>query len=166
MAIDRVELFEMCREGKTVREMARHFGVTPGRISQVRKELNLSVAQTVTIEAAHRVVAKGLDVVSQLEDINKKSRRLLDEALKSGDKITALNAIREVRAQLLVQLQIITTLADMRAVSAFQEAVLQAIGEVDPDVRAAIVGRLREIHALRKSTELVQERRMISHGEE
>jgi hypothetical protein len=66
----------------------------------------------------------------------------------------ALRAMGEIRGQLQLQLEIFRTLYDMEAVAEFQKAVLEAIGEVSPDVRATIIENLKQRRALRRSVDL------------
>jgi len=61
----------------------------------------------------------------------------------------ALKAMQEIRGQLKLQLEIFQTLYDMKAVQEFQEEVLTAIKEVNPDVRNRIVNKLNQRRALR-----------------
>ena len=61
----------------------------------------------------------------------------------------ALKAMAEIRGQLNLQLEIFQTLYDMKAVQEFQQEVLNAIGEVSPEVRNAIIRRLGEKRAIR-----------------
>ena len=150
--VDKVELFGMLRSGITVREAAKHFGVSPGRISQISKELSPMVAKAVTMEVAHKVAAAGLDVIRQIERINRTANGLLDQAIKAEDHMTALGALRELRGQLALQLDIIRTLADVREIQQFQTAVLDAVGHVAPEVREAIISGLQDLQALRKTT--------------
>jgi len=66
----------------------------------------------------------------------------------------ALAAMREIRGQLSLQLDIFKTLYDMEAVAEFQREVLTAIGEEEPDVRDRIIKRLKEDRALRQSVSI------------
>jgi hypothetical protein len=66
----------------------------------------------------------------------------------------ALKAMQEIRGQLNLQLDIFKTLYDVQAVAEFQKEVLTAIGEVDPNVRARIIQRLKEGRIIRQSIEL------------
>jgi ABC-type dipeptide/oligopeptide/nickel transport system ATPase subunit len=66
----------------------------------------------------------------------------------------ALKAMQEIRGQLNLQLDIFKTLYDIQAVSEFQKEVLTAIGEVDQNVRARIIQRLKEGRIIRQSIEL------------
>jgi hypothetical protein len=66
----------------------------------------------------------------------------------------ALMAMKEIRGQLGLQLDIFKTLYDVQAVVDFQKEVLTTIGEVDPNVRDAIIQRLKESRALRQSVSI------------
>lgn len=149
--IDRVKLSQMMRSGKSGKECANYFGVTRGAISKAKAELNLSIVKNVQLETAHKVVEKNLNAVEQLRKINEKANQLLDEAMKAKDHTTSLNAMREIRGQLALQLDLFKTLYDLQAVQEFQHEVLTAIGEVDNETRNRIIQRLQEGKALRGS---------------
>ena len=152
--IDKVKLSQMLRSGKSGKDCAKFFGVTEGAISQARKELNNSVVKSVTLESAHQVVEKNLNAVDQLLNINRKANTLLEVAIRAKDHDTTLKAMREIRGQLELQLEIFKTLYDVQAVADFQREVLTAIGEVDPGVRNLIINRLKEGRALRQSVDI------------
>jgi DNA-binding transcriptional regulator YiaG len=147
--IDKVKLSQMLRQGKSVTDCAKHFGVCKGRISQIRKELNIAVVRSIALEDAHRVVSKNLDAVAQLQKINNTANELLQTAIDAEDHDTALRAMSEIRNQLKLQLDIFSMLYDVRAVQAFQTEVLEAIAEVSPDVRDRIINGLKAKSALR-----------------
>jgi Trp operon repressor len=97
--IDRVKLNQLLKAGKSQREVAQVFGVSEGAISKAKKELNLAVVKSVTLESAHKVVDKNLDAVAQLQKINKAANQLLDE-LMGKEKVvqelaTVINKINE-----------------------------------------------------------------------
>ena len=152
--IDKVKLSQLLRSGKSGKDCAKFFGVTEGAISQARKELNISVVKSVTLESAHQVVEKNLNAVEQLLNINRKANELLERAIEAKDHDTTLKAMREIRGQLELQLEIFKTLYDVQAVADFQREVLTAIGEVEPDVRNLIINRLKEGRALRQSVDI------------
>ena len=185
--IDKVKLSQMLRAGKSGRECAKHFGVTPGAISQARKELNIAVVRHVGLEAAHKVVEENLNAVAQLQKINEYANELLDLLMRwnRGDEdalqilesqvkkvkvkgkeeeVTeyrfkdprelALKAMAEIRGQLNLQLEIFTVLFDMKAVQEFQQSVLEAIGEANPEVRSAVISKLHQRNALRRSLQI------------
>lgn len=76
--IDKVKLSQMIRSGKSVKDCAKYFSVTPGAISQVKKQLNVNVVKSVALENAHRCVDKSLNAVDQLQKINDYANELLD----------------------------------------------------------------------------------------
>jgi len=97
--IDRVKLNQLLSAGKSQREVAQVFDVTEGAISKAKKELNLAVVKSVSLESAHKVVDKNLDAVAQLQKINNAANQLLDE-LMGKEKVvqglaTVVNKINE-----------------------------------------------------------------------
>jgi hypothetical protein len=183
------ELHQLLTKGKTTKEIAKYFSVTPGAVSQAKKKLKISVVKNLSLETAHKVVGKHLDAVGQLQRINEYANELLDllmrwnrgddEALQilesqvrkvkvgkeAGAQLIkqykfkdprelAFMAMREIRGQLNLQLDIFKTMYDMAAVAEFQKEVLSAIGEVSQDVRARIIQRLKESRALRESVRI------------
>ena len=66
----------------------------------------------------------------------------------------ALKAMGEIRGQLSLQLDIFKTLYDVQAVADFQREVLEAIGEVEPNVRDRIIEKLKASRALRQSVSI------------
>lgn len=150
--VDIIKLNQMLRAGKSVTECAKHFSVTPGAISQQKAKLNVAVVRNVALENAHRVVDKELDAVAQLQKINAEANRLLD-GLEEAPELK-IRVMGEIRNQLRLQLEIFQTLYDMKAVQEFQQAVLNAIGEVSPEVKDAIINKLVEGSALRRSLKI------------
>jgi hypothetical protein len=118
-------------------------------ISQAKKHLNVAVVKNVALENAHRVVNKNLDAVDQLQKINVEANRLLDELEEIPE--LKLKVMAEIRGQLKLQLDIFQALYDLKAVQEFQEEVLSTIGEASPRLRDAIVQKLAERRAIRKS---------------
>ena len=152
--IDKLKLSQLLRSGKSGKDCAKFFSVTEGAISQARKELNIAVVKSVALETAHQVVEKNLNAVDQLLNINRKANTLLELAIQAEDHDTTLKAMREIRGQLELQLEIFKTLYDIQAVADFQREVLTAIGEVDSGVRNLIINRLKEGRALRQSVDI------------
>ncbi len=63
----------------------------------------------------------------------------------------ALKAMAEIRGQLGLQLEIFKTLYDLEAIAEFQQEVLIAIAEVEPNVRNKIVNALKERRTIRQA---------------
>ena len=155
--IDKLELSRLLREGKRVKDIAKYFGVTTGAVSQAKKVLNLNVVKTVGLEAAHQVVARNLDVFSNLERINQEAHKILNELSGSGDqtdKKIILRACGEILRQIDTQMSILKSMHDVEETRRFQETVLEIISEVDREVRDRIVYRLKEQQALRGTLKL------------
>lgn len=149
-----IEMNQMLRAGKKVKEVAKHFNVTASAISQAKKELNISVIKNVALENAGRIVDKNLNAVDQLQKINDQANKIIDDLSKSSDRADRgliLKACREVQNQLKLQFEIFQILYDMRAVQEFQNAVLETIAEVEESVRDRIIQRLNEKSAIRRA---------------
>ena len=58
-------------------------------------------------------------------------------------------ASKEIRAQLKLQLDIMSKLFGMQYVAEFQKIVIETIGEVAPDVRDEIIRRLEAVQSMR-----------------
>ena len=84
--IDFKVLNRLVTEGKSTTEIAKYFSCTPGAVSQAKKKLKISVVKNVALESAHKVVDRNLDAVSQLQNINVKANKMLDE-LTGEDKV-------------------------------------------------------------------------------
>ena len=156
--IDKYKLIQLLGAGKTVSECARIFDVTVPAICKVRKTLDLPkmVSSNVVLEAAPKIVAKHLDCIQQLQDINGEARKVLDDLSGSKDNLDkqlVLKACAEVRKQLSLQLDIFHLLFDMNAIADFQREVLDVIGGCAPQVRDEIVRRLKEANALRAAVQ-------------
>lgn len=165
--IDTIKLNQLIREGKSVKDCASFFRVSSSAICQAKKKLHAGVVKNVALENAHRVVNKNLDVIEQLEKINRHANELLDVLIQHtrGEKDTkpetpanhtkidspelALKTMSEIRNQLRLQMDIFQALYDLKAVAEFQQEVLAAIGEASPDVRKTIIRRLEEKRAIR-----------------
>jgi predicted transcriptional regulator len=85
--IDIIKLNRLLNSGKSVKECAKYFGVTPSAISQAKKGLSVAVVKNVALENAHRVVDKNLNAVEQLQKINGYANDLLDLLMRwnNGD---------------------------------------------------------------------------------
>ena len=95
--IDYRELNRLLREGQTQTSIAKVFNVTPGRISQTKREMRNRVCKVTTLEKAGDVVNDHLDTMAQLRKINTDANTLLDllMAWQAGDK----DAIRVLENQ-------------------------------------------------------------------
>lgn len=195
--IDLEELQQMLDAGKSKKECAAYFNVTPPAITQALKRHKNAITVVTAIDKVPAVIEAQLDTVGQLNKINRDANEILDlvmrwtrgdeeairvletqvkkvkwrrkhigeneeekdkeldvEEIKFKDpRELALKAMAEIRNQLRLQLEIYQTLYDVQAAEEFQKEVLHAIGEVSPDVRDAIIRRLKENRAIRAAIE-------------
>lgn len=151
--IDYAKLHRLVTEGKSGRQIAAYFGVTPSAVSQAKRKLKIAVVKDIALENAHKIVDKSLNAADQLHKINEQANKLLDDLEK--DPSLKIKVMAEIRGQLKLQLEIFKALYDMEAVAEFQREVLTAIGEESPDVKNRIVKRLKESRSLRCSIKLV-----------
>lgn len=89
---------------------------------------------------------------SQVKKVNvgtKKEPKWIKEYKFKDPRELALKAMAEIRNQLKLQLEMFQALYDIKAVEAFQQEVLEAIGEEAPNVRDKIIYRLAQKQALR-----------------
>lgn len=147
--INKIKLSEMLRSGKSGKQCAEFFGVTEAAISRARKGINVSVVKNIALENAGRIVGKNLDAITELQKINRHANDLLDKAIEADDHATALNAMKEIRGQLSLQLDMLKALHDIRAVEEFQKIVLEEIGAENEETRNRIIRRLQKGGALR-----------------
>ena len=83
-----------------------------------------------------------------------KTEKFVEEMKFKDPRSIALAAMKEIRGQLNLQLEIFKTLYDMEAVAEFQAEVLTIIGEVEPNVRDRIITRLKERQAFRSAVSI------------
>lgn len=85
--INMVKLNQLLKSGKSVKQCAEYFNVTPAAISQAKKGLNVAVVKNVAMENAGRVVDKNLNAIEQLQKINSHANELLDLLMRwnNGD---------------------------------------------------------------------------------
>jgi len=72
-----------------------------------------------------------------------------------SEKNTAIKACDQILKQLNFQHEIYKTLYDITAIQEFQQEVLSTIAEVAPEVRNAIIKRLKDKRVLRQSVTII-----------
>ena len=143
------KLIRLIDGGSTQAEAARELGVSRQAVNQRIIELRGRTTKVMATKKINQVVEQKLDAIEQLQKINTEANRLLDELQQTPE--LKLKVMAEIRGQLRLQLDIFSTLYDMQAVKEFQQEVLSAIGEADKETRDAIIDRLNQKRAIRKS---------------
>jgi len=163
----------LLRSGMMGKDIADQLNVTPAYISKVKKELAINTAKHVQIERAGAILDNQIDagqelfnllegakdIVSKLQlKINGDKEGTLPKGFAEGgtrDPIELLQKyMQELRHQLGLYLDFQKSLYDIKTIAAFQQAVLEAINEVSPDVKARIVDKLKEARVIRSSLQL------------
>jgi hypothetical protein len=149
--------------GHTQADAARHFSVSEAAIHQRLKRMRVLTSQVVALEKAGEVVEEKLSATARLERVQQVIDEELGWAVKQARQDGAdrgaladviLKLAGEVRQQLGLQLAISRTLVDLREVKNFQDTVIEAIHDEEPDMARRIVVRLKERKALRPSAQL------------
>lgn len=143
---DRMRMHELLGEGKTSTEVARILGVSTNAICKAKNRLSAKVVRVAAMEVAHKIVERELNVVDQLQSINKHSRQILEDLIAKikqkpsttidvkGQKdlrALALDAAAEIRQQLTFQVEIFKTLSDFKIMAEFQKEVLDVVGNAN-----------------------------------
>ena len=161
--ISLIQLEQLVSEGNGVSQIARKLGVTKGAVSKAIKRLNIAFTKDVALRTAPKIADKKIDAMGQLTRVND----LINDELNyiqtiiqttSGPERKELQAqqlkhVAEVRKQLGLLLNIAEALYNAEEVAAFQQIVLEEIGNAAPDVRDRILHRLHERRAIRSTLE-------------
>ena len=143
---DRKLLALIDKEGMTQTKAAKKLGVTRQAVSQRLKELRPANAFAVAGTVIRENVGKKLDIMDQLCTINDRTYQILNNV--KNDPALAIRAVGEIRAQLKLQADLFSLLFDMNSAAQFQEAILETLNEVDPELRKLAIAKLNEKNAL------------------
>jgi len=161
--ISLIQLERLVSEGNGVSQIARKLGVTKGAVSKAIKRLNIAVTKDVALRTAPKIADKKIDAMTQLTKVNDLIHSELNYIqttiqTTSGTERKELQAqqlkhVAEVRKQLGLLLNIAEALYNAEEVAAFQQIVLEEIGNAEPEVRDRILHRLNERRAIRSTLE-------------
>ena len=162
----------LLRAGKSNNDIAKQLKLSPGRISQIKKGLQINTVKHIQIERAGRIADKHIDAAQELFDLHQEAKSLMammkkkvrgdTEDLPEGfaehgkkDPLELMQKImQESRAQLSLYLDFSKTMYDINVMATFQQSVLDAINEVAPEVKDKIVQKLKEARAIRPNLQL------------
>lgn len=147
--INDAAMLRMVDDGISQADIARNFKVTPGAVHKRLKELRPPTSFAVVSTMVRETISRKLDVLDQLCTINKKTYEILDDVKE--DPALAIRAVAEIRAQLRLQADLFSLLFDMNSASQFQDAILETLNEVSPDMRKLAIQKLNEKHALNQA---------------
>ncbi len=161
-----IELDRLVREGNGVSQIAKKLGVTKGSVSKRLKNLRVGISKDVVLRSAPKIVDRQLNAMDQLKRINELINNELSYIEKNIQTATGeqrrelqeqrLKHVAEIRKQLGLLLDIAQALYNAEEVAAFQQSVLEEIGNVSTEVRDTIVERLNKRRAIRSTFEFHQ----------
>jgi transposase-like protein len=161
-----LELGERIREGKSVKEVAEEFGVTPRAVYKRAKQLKLNIGKEIVMNQAAVIVKQEINAAEQLLKINETSNQLLDllievvqadgeeqkEKLKKlepllGEKASILEALVKIKGEIRQQLRLVMDIwkvkFDTEQIADFQRSVVEEIGAESPALQERILKRLK-----------------------
>ena len=137
---------------KKIAEVVEHKIDTLGHLTKVNRHANEMLDLLIRWQSGDPDALRVLE--SQVKRVTfgegDDEHEIIEVRMKDPREL-ALRCMAEIREQLELQMKIFETLYSMRAAEEFQHEVLEAIGEVAPDVRMCIISKLNEKRALRSA---------------
>ena len=99
----RAEIERALTDGGTIRDIARRFRVS--RPSLARHKAHMREAVKAALEAGK--VNRGRDVLERLQELDQRTRAILEQAQREGRARDALAAIRELRGLLKLEAELV-----------------------------------------------------------
>lgn len=130
-------------------DAARELGVTRQAVNYRLRQLRGRTTYAVAAAKVGAVVDSKLDVVEQLKGINHKANKLLDQV--EDDAAMSVKLMSEIRGQLRLMMDVYEMLFSLEGAAQFQQAVLETLEEVDPELRKRAISKLGEKSALRSA---------------
>ena len=159
--ISLMQLEQLVREGNGVCQIAKKMGVTKGSVSKRLKSLRVSISKDVVLRSAPAIVDREISAMDQLKKVNGLINKELDWIEKNIETATGerrrelqeqrLKHVGEIRREVSLLLDIASALYNVDEIKAFQESVLEVIGDVELSVKDRIVKALHERRAIRST---------------
>ena len=159
-----IELEQLIRDGNGVSEIAQKLGVSKGAVSKRLKDFRVGISKDVALRSAPKIVDHKIDAMDQLRRINELINGELDYIeeniktatgrLREAFQEQRLKHVAEIRKQVSLLLDIAQTLYNAEEVAAFQQIVLEEIGNASTETRDRILQRLNQTRAIRSTIDL------------
>jgi hypothetical protein len=172
------EFHRLARSGKNLTEIARHFGVSVSACSQHAAKMKTAANKAVVLRHADRLLKQDLDLLAKCStqerrllasaDYNYKIMQADPTTLATAKKVREeltrtqftdpgalyLQSIRELSNLLKIKKDLLTSLFDVQQVAGFQREILEILSDAHPDVRRAVIKKLKENKALAASLKI------------
>lgn len=172
------DLGERIRQGKSVREIADEFGVTPRAIYRRAERLRVKIGKEVALHQAGKVLAREVDMSLQMRKMIAESEFMMgklgsyirkltgdDEFARqeakahlaaAGDDLLAgkslvdlmIKSQGEHRQQLSLMLDVAERLIQFQQVNDFMLKVYEIVQQISPSEQAKVVQALRDLGAI------------------
>lgn len=98
---DIIEIKRLLDKGLSKTAIAKKLGVTKGRISQLTRGMRAAAAKTVMEKKVPAIVRRELNAADQLQNINVKANKLLDELMCEEESLNKI--VKLIEAKLVAQ---------------------------------------------------------------
>ena len=137
------------KEGMSQSAAAKAIGVSRQAVHQRLQELRGRQTKVLATAKIEESVNANFDAMRQLQEINQKALKLLDEA--EGSPELCLKCIGEVRQQIKLASEIYERMFNIKVVGEFMEIVADTLKEVDPSVYQYFKRRINENRTVRSA---------------
>lgn len=163
-----VDLGAQIREGKTVGEIAQHFGVSERTVYKRTKLLRTQASKELVMHQAGEVLKLDVSAWEQMVRSNERTLEFLDrliavvespaaelqqkiaelQPLLGGDRVTVLEALLKAKHDHRQEIRLLMDLQKMRfemeEIHSFIDAVITIVGDESPAAQQRIVERLKQ----------------------
>jgi predicted transcriptional regulator len=146
------KMLKLVNAGMSQAEIARQLDVTPAAVCKKLKEVKGQNTRVIVAKKLNRATNAQIDAIDQLNKINQHTHELLNQV--EDDPLTSIKIIGEIRQQLKLQIEIFETIFNLQAANDFMSSVMEALEEVEPDVRDRVIQKLNSKSAIRSALTL------------
>ncbi len=137
------QIASLADKGYTQKEMAEQLGVSTSTIKLRLRDIKQGIVSNAIVSNAITKSTEGdIDVISQLKELNTFVWNILNAAEDDNAK---LNATKEIRSQLELQVKILDKIYDAECIQLFQKGVMQALDDTHPDLRREAIKRINAL---------------------
>jgi DNA-binding transcriptional regulator GbsR (MarR family) len=150
------QIRHLADQGLGVAEIAKRLGVTKGAISQRCRKLEIDMSLAVVSKRGLDQARSEFSPIEQIHKINERAHAILDkldtcvqgEGIKADEMLLALKAMKEIRNQIKLQLDVAEAFLNYESEIAFRKEVIEIIEAVEPGARNEIIRRFKAKRSL------------------
>jgi DNA-binding transcriptional regulator GbsR (MarR family) len=150
------QIRHLAEQGLGVAEIARRLGVTKGAISQRCRKLEIDMSLEVVSKRGLDQARSEFSPIEQIHKINEKAHAILDKLgdcvqegkIEAKEALLALKAMKEIRSQIKLQLDVAEAFLNYESEIAFRKEVIEIIEAVEPGAKNEIIRRFKDKRSL------------------